>query len=252
MLLCRVFRIVACVATVLSACLVTAGAGGEDLDLFGQRWRKGDVTALRKMTSAEIVKLQVLGIDPLGKRYRLERPVTVGRNKAEIEALLVLLGRATAFSVREGVPWDPALADRVLVVQPAKGKPFEFEYSADFGEPFAGLRAADFKQALYALSGAGPRFAQFPISIVHFDKDQVQKVIHTHAIAPHRGETGGGTVTAKLRLTAKDGLTLYLRVHEPGGKTLMEDRKQMRLGDAKVFATKESGNYIVLLHPAGN
>jgi len=252
MLLCRVFRIVACAGIVLSACLVASGAGGDDLDLFGQRWRKGDVTALRKMTFEEIVKIQVLGIDPLGKRYRLERPVTVDRNAAEIDALLVLLGRATAFRMREGVPWVPAAADRVLVVQPAKGKPFEFEYNAYFAEPFAGLRAADFKQALFALSGSGPRFAQFPISIMHFDKDQVRKVIHTHAIAPHRGETGGGTVTAKLRLTAKEGLTLYLRVHELNGKTLMEDRKQMRFGDAKVFAAKESGSYIVLLHPAGN
>jgi hypothetical protein len=49
-------------------------------------------------------------------------------------------------------------------------------------------------------------------------------------------------------LTAKEGLTLYLHVHELNGKTLMEDKKQMQFGDAKVFAAKEPGSYIVLLH----
>lgn len=248
MRLLQVSRIVASAATVLLAYLVPTRAGGDDLDLSSQHWRKGNVTAFQKMTPEEIVKIQVLRVDPLGKRHYLERPITVERNKTEIEALLVLLGRATAFRMRAGVPWDPVATDRVFVVQPAEGEPFEFEYSVDFGEPFVGLQAADFKQALFALSGSGSRFAEFPISILHFDKNQVQKVIHTHAIAPHRGGTGGGTVTAKLHLTAKAGLTLYLHVHELSGKTLMEDEKQMRFGDAKVFAAKEPGSYIVLLH----
>jgi len=244
----QVCRIVASAAAVLSACLVPIGVGGADLDLSSQQWRKGDVTALQKMTPEEIVKIQFMRIDPLGKRHYLERPVTVDRNKAEIEALLALLGRATAFRMRAGVPWDAAPSDRVLVVQPAEGEPFEFEYSACFGDPFAGLQAPDFKQALFALSGGGARFAQFPITILHFDKSEVRKVIRTRAIAPHRGETGGGTVTARLHLTAKKGLTLYLHVHELGGKTLMEDEKPMRFGDAKVFAAKGPGSYIVLLH----
>jgi hypothetical protein len=245
-------HIAADAAIVLAACLAPTRSEGDDQGQSSQRWPQGDVTAFQKMAPEDIVQLQVLRIDPLGKRHDLERPITVDSNRAEIEALLAMLGRATAFRMKAGVPWEPALADRVLVVHPAEDEPFEFEYSADFGEPFAGLRAADFKQALFALSGSGSRFAKFPITILHFDKNQVQKVIRTHAIAPHRGETGG-TVTAKLRLTAKEGFTLYLRVHELRGKTLMEDKKQMRFGDAKVFDAKvfdakEPGNYIVLLH----
>jgi hypothetical protein len=200
------------------------------------------------MAPKDVLQLQILGIDPLGKRRALERPVTLERNRAEIEALLAMLGRATVFRMKAGVPWAPGPADRVLVVHPAEGEPFEYEYNVCFTEPFAGFQAGDFKQALFALSGSGSRFAKFPITVLHFDENQVQNVIHTHAIAPHRGETGGGTVAAKLRLTAKEGLTLYLRVHELRGKTLMEDEKQMRFGDAKVFAGKGTGSYIVLLH----
>ena len=79
---------------------IQARAGGNELDLASQHWRKGNVTAFQKMTPEEIVKIQVLRIDPLGKRHHLERPITVERNKREIEALLVLLGRATAFTLR--------------------------------------------------------------------------------------------------------------------------------------------------------
>jgi len=223
-------------------------AAGEELELSAKNWREGSVEVLRRMKPEDVLRIQVFRIDDLGEKHPLERPLEADEHEQQIDGLLTLLRRSAPFKMKKGVPRDPAPPDRVLVVQPVRGDPFQFAYSADFGEPFAGLAAPDFKEALFAISGGGRRFATFPLTIIHFEKDEVQRVIHAEAIPPHRGSVSGGTLTVELHLTSEDGLSLYLHLHELQGKTILKDEKPMHFGQAKVFDSEGPGRYIVLLH----
>ena len=242
----------------LSACLAAHAQRAPEpddakpLDLLGREWPEDDGTRLRKMEAGDVVRMQVCRLEwpeDVGQRLRpgltrkhyMERPLTHDEDTEEIKALLALVKRAPpAKPIPADMPLTPAIRDRSLVVQPVEGEPFEILYS-DLGGPFGGFHSVELQEALFALAGGKTR-----ITIIHFHEGEVQSVIHHKAIAPHTGGYSSQTTSAEMHLTSEKGLTLYLKVRD--GKTvLMEDEKPMHYGEAKVFASKGPGTYIVLL-----
>jgi len=254
----------ACVAIVSNALIAMvlcpmaiSGARGDGLDLKLKWWRIGSAPDLQKMEAKDIEKIQIFRlnwpkgvVDPrrreeLAQKFYTERPLTRNEDAKTIESLLGILRLARppkapdpAIHHRSDKPGSP---NRVLVVQPAKGEPFEIPYNSGFHAPFDGLESLELKEALFALEGGRTRF-----TIIHFDKGEVQQVIHHQAIAPHTGGVYSRTVTGEMHLLPKQALTLYVKVRD-GRKTLMEDEKPMHYGCAKVYNSSGPGSYIVLL-----
>ena len=210
-----------------------------------KEWPQGDVATLRQMAAEDIATIQILRLGPqrqirnsdvLTTRYWAGRPLGDEETREKLEVLLTLIRRAGEAKKPEprtsGIAHPP---DRVLVVKPVAGEPFEIRYAAGLREPFGGLYSLELKEVLHVLS-AGPS----SLTIIHFHEDEVKRVIHTPA--------GGRSSTseAEMRVTV-DGISLYAKVRE-GGQTLAEDEKLMHYGEAKVYASEGPGSYIVLLH----
>ncbi len=227
-----------------------AQARAERPSLMDRMWPEGNAAMLQKMTAEDIARMQIFGVtwegsiderrkEQLSKRYYMEPPFGT-EGKEEVEALLTLCKRAKKFRPRR--MQGPLIPNRVLVVQPVKGEPFEIMHNSGLHAPFGGLESLELKEALFALGGGRTR-----ITIIDFHESKVQRVIHHSAIAPHTGGVSSQTVRGEMHLTSEQGLTLYLKVRD-GANTLMEDEKRMHYGEAKVFAGEGPGSWVVLLH----
>jgi len=217
----------------------------EELRL-NRRWPRGDVATLRKMKPEDVVKMQIFRIGDLNDltrnrnvRHHTAPPFGI-ESKEEVAALLAIIRRAKpAGRPRPGSTYVPAPPDRVLVVQPVKSQPFEFLYSQMFHEPFAGLGSRELKEAFYLLSGGPLR-----VSVIHLQDGKVREALHKSV---GRGMRAGQRMTCRLKLTAEHGLSLAVKLREKG-ETLMEETQPMYYGQARVFASKGPGTYIVLLN----
>jgi hypothetical protein len=216
----------------------------ERLDLMSKEWREGTVAMLRELEPADVVKMQIFKLVYDGGAYKKVRAdLHFGiEGRQEVEAVLALVKAAEKYEPTGEMDTMP---DRVLVVQPEAGEPFEIRYSSGFDEPFGGVWSLALKEALHALSGGESR-----ITIINVDDGQVRRVIHTSAVAPHRGGHSSPTADAELHLTAEKGLTVWLKVRS-GDEVIMEGEQPMHYGEAKVFAAKDDGTWLVVLNPPG-
>jgi len=217
----------------------------ERLDLMSTQWREGTVAMLRELAPDDVVKMQIFKlVYDKGAFKKARANLYFGlESRDELEAVLALVKAA-----KEYAPGGESLSmmpDRVLVVQPEEGEPFEIPYHSAFHEPFGGVWSLALKEALHALSGGESR-----ITIIYFHEGEVRRVIHTSAIAPHRGGHSTPTTDAELHLTAEKGLTVWLKVRA-GGEVLMDDEQPMHYGEAKVFGSKGAGSWLVVLNPPG-
>ena len=222
----------------------------ENRDLLTEPWADGELAVLRRMTAADIVKMQIFRvewpqgvIDPRRKELYQKRYLTFHfgtERKNEVAALLALIARAPKYApVREDPPLIP---DRVLVVQPVKGEPFEFLYNSYLNSPFAGVYSRELKEALFALS------VTTRLSIIHLEGDRVLDTINTTAIPPHCGSSASQTLAVALHLTPEKYLTLHLKLRDKNGDILLEDEQPVHYGEATVFTSPGPGRYIILLH----
>jgi len=217
----------------------------ERLDLMGKQWREGTVAMLRELAADDVVKMQIcrLVYDKGGFKKARANLYFGLEGRDEVAAVLALVKAADKYEPHaESLSMMP---DRVLVVQPEDGEPFEIPYHSSFDEPFGGVWSRALKEALHALSGGESR-----ITIVYLHEGEVRRVIHTSAIAPHRGGHSTPTTDAELHLTAGKGPTVWLKVRS-GDEVLMEDEQPMHYGEAKVFASKGAGSWLVVLNPPG-
>ena len=210
-------------------------------------WPQGDVEKLRDMDAGEIVKIQIFAadwpdhvIDPKRPHVKraLEQPFTTEKHRDLVASFLAMLGRAK--------PWKPARAagtriDRVLVVQPVEGEPFEFLYSAESNAPFAGLGSVELKEALYALSGGPSR-----VTIIWLEDGKVRGTLTQELIAPQQGGVFSATLSARLTLMPANGLALSIKLRS-GGQVIVDDEQPMSYDQAKVFPSKDKATTIVLL-----
>jgi len=235
--------------------LALSTAGGDGADSKSKWWRDGSAADLKSMEAKDIKSIQIFRlewpqriIDPrrkeeFARKQRATRPLSHDEDTQEMEGLLTLVRQAGTYKKPgKGLSYEPASPDRVLVVEPVEGEPFEILFSSYLHEPFGGVYSLELKEALYALADRS-----IPISIIHFDKGEVQRVIHESAIAPHTGAGGSQTTKVEMHLTSEKGLTLYVRARD-GKDVLMEDEKPLHYGEAKVFKSWGTGSYIVLLH----
>ena len=240
------------VASLLLCSVALPVALADEPDLKSKWWPTGSAVDLQKMDAKDIEKIQIFRLDwpkgtidprrkeELAQKQYAKRPLTHEEDTREIEGLLALLRQAEIY--RKPKMCRPHCPNRVLVVQPVAGKPFEILFSSYFHEPFGEVHSLELKEALYALAGGSTR-----ITVIHFDKGKVQQVIHHSAIAPHTGGVSSQTATAEMHLTPEEGLTLYVKIRD-GKDVLMEDKKPMHYGDVKVFKSSGPSSYIVLLH----
>jgi hypothetical protein len=207
-------------------------------------WPAGDVGKFRDMDPEQIVKIQIFGIEwpdhvvapgrPHVKQY-LEKPFSTEENRTMVASLLALLGRAK--------PWKPTRAeamrfDRVLVVQPVEGEPFEFLYSNEFTEPFAGLASPELKEALSAMSSVSR------VSIIRLQDGKVQQTLLQEVIAPE-GSVNTATMRTQLKMTPANGLMLAIKLRREG-EVLVDDVLPIRYEQATVFPSKDKATTIVL------
>lgn len=224
-------------------------------NLMGKWWPDGSVTDLQKLDAKDVEKIQIFNLIWLKRMIDIQRknelaekkyttyPLTRVKDIHEIEGLLTLLRKAPRYNPTSNeVHCESPPPDRVLVVQPVHGEPFEILYSSYFHEPFGEVHSLELKEALYALSGGCTG-----ISIIHFENGEVHQTINRSAIAPHRGGSYSQTTAVEMHLTAETGLTLFVRIRNVKS-VLMEDEKSLHYGQAKVFASQGPGSYIVLLH----
>lgn len=220
----------------------------KDRDLKAENWPDGDLAVLNGMTAADIVKMQIFALEQPPniihlafpqKRYLTHHFGT--ERRTELEAVLALTKRAPKYSIPAGMALKPLPPDRTLVVQPAKGEPFEFLYNADLDAPFAGVYSRELKEALYASSEITSR-----LSIIQLDGNKVLRTINTYAIPPHRGGMYSQELAVELRLTPENGLTLYLKLRD-GDRKLLETEQPVRYGEATIFPSPGLGQIIVLL-----
>lgn len=223
-------------------CCTQSRAEREDRKLMEKEWRKGGLEELQAMTAKDVKSMQVFNLTRQNKKEYREHAVTTARNAPQIEAFLRFLKTSKQYFIPHGVPLCPFPPDRVLVIEPATGAPFEFAYSDYLDEPFAGVHSLELKEALYALGGGN-----FPISVILLKEGQVNAVSHHAVIAPHRGGFGGGNLAAELRLTPQVGISLWVKIGDDE-RPVVERDMPMHFGDAKVFASGNEGIYIVLLH----
>ena len=239
-------RSLVCYQTVATLIVLLCSASNlraqrQDKSLMTEPCRPGTAAELLKIEAEDIKSLQIYDFDPFGKKRYREHAVTAERHKSIIVALLKAYADAKPFKISAGVPRDLCPPDRILVVEPIEGEPFQIEFSNDLGEPFAGRYSLELKETLHALGGG-----RFPLSIICLQAGKVVNVYHENVIAPHRGGIGG-VVTAALQLNRKGGLALELNITE-AAKTLVEGELPIHFGEAKVFPSKADGVYIVLLH----
>jgi hypothetical protein len=223
----------------------------ENRDLKAQQWPDGDLAVLKAMTAADIVKMQIFAadrtqriVDQRRKELYQKRYLTFHfgtEHKTEVEAVLGLIKQAPKYK-------PPAMElalppNRVLVVQPVKGEPFEFIYNSNLDAPFAGVYSRELKEALFALSEKTTR-----LSIIQLDGDKMLSTINTSAIPAHRGGSYSQTLRVELHLTPEKNLTLYLKLCDEEGILLMEDEQPAHYGEATVYTSRGPGQYIVLLH----
>lgn len=246
--------ILANVIVTILVCLVSLPmARGSEPDLQSKWWPTGTASMLQGVEPKDVVKLQIFGLnwpkgviderdkEHLARKDYTEGPLTQEENPKDIETLLILIKHAGKWTVPgEGVSYVSLSPDRVLVVQPKEGKPFEILYSSSLDEPFGNLYSKELKEALRALTDG----ASF--SIIHVDKGEVQNVIEVNAPAPHRGSSGSPAVDADMHLVPT-GISLHIRVRA-AGKVVVDDENPLHYGGAKVFKSSGSGIYIVLLH----
>jgi hypothetical protein len=209
-------------------------------------WPAGDVGKLRDMDPEQIVKIQIFAIEwpdhavdprrPHIKQY-LEHPYSAEEHRNVVASLLALLGRAKPF-VKPGGRYEPFTPDRVLVVQPVEGEPFEFLYSNEFKEPFAGLASPELKEALWAMSSVSR------VSIIRLLDGKVQQTLLQEVIAPE-GSVETATMRTQLKMTPADGLMLAIKLRRDG-EVLVDDVLPIRYEQATVFPSKDKATTIVL------
>ena len=224
----------------------------DEADVKERWWPTGSAIDLQKMDARDIEKIQIFRLEwprsfisparkeEFAKKRFATSPLTHEEDSEEIEGLLALLKRAEPYKKPAMGKLD--IPDRVLVVHPVERQPFEILFSQELHVPFGDVHSLELKEALYSLAGGSTR-----MSIIHFDKEIVQRVINHSTVAAHQGGSSTATTTAEMHLTSEKGLTLYVRVRD-AGNVLMEDEKPMHYGEAKVFKSAGQGRYIVLLH----
>jgi len=110
-------------------CCTQSRAEREDRKLMAKEWRKGGLEELQAMTAKDVKSMQVFNLTRQNKKEYREHAVTTARNAPQIEAFLRFLKTSKQCFIPHGVPLCPSPPDRVLVIEPATGAPFEFAYS---------------------------------------------------------------------------------------------------------------------------
>jgi len=246
----------------------------EDLDLRAGNWAQGSLETLKRLTAADIVKMQIFALKradqlPFGvevalgvvevalgaEEEQLHDAVRMWRlmlnqksllshhfgteGTGEIAALLALIAKATTpVPVRTAAPLPP---DRVLVVQPVKGEPFEFLYNASLHEPFAGVYSRELKEALYALSEPDIR-----MSLIELKGTQIHRTLNLSTIPAHRGGIGGQDYFVSLCLAPEQGLLLRLKLKVDDA--VIEGELPAHFGQAVSYPAPAPWQCLVLLH----